>query len=152
MSASIVRAAVVAALLALCTADAVAQQAPASPPAAAARRAPRGDRNKLTQAELAQAGGVVTALDAIRLLRPQWLNPPRGRIASSNADGATGSATQIVVYLDDLRQPDLESSLITVKVETIVEMRYLDQNRAVQNRGPGHEAGVIEVITTARRR
>lgn len=146
---SLARLALVTLALAATAPLVAAQQAPTTPPA---RRAPRGDRNKLTAVELAQAGGVVTALDAIRLLRPQWLNPPRGRIASSNADGDTGSATQIVVYIDDLRQPDLESSLITVKVETIAEMRYLDQNRAVQNRGPGHEAGVIEVITTAKRR
>lgn len=146
---SVTRLALIAIALAATAPLVEAQQAPTTPPA---RRSARGDRNKLTQLELSQAGGVVTALDAVRLLRPQWLNPPRGRIASSNADGATGSATQIVVYIDDLRQPDLESSLITLKVERIVEMRYLDQNRAVQNRGPGHEAGVIEVVTTDRRR
>jgi hypothetical protein len=27
-------------------------------------------------------------------------------------------------------------------------MKYLDQNKAVQDYGPGHEAGVIEVKTT----
>ena len=150
MSRSLVRVPLAVLTLALVAPALEAQQAPTTPPAA--RRAPRGDRNKLTQVEIAQAGGVVTILDAIRLLRPQWLNPPRGRIASSNADGSTGSATQIVVYIDDMRQPDLESSLITVKAEQVVEARYLDQNRAVQNRGPGHEAGVIEIITTARRR
>lgn len=149
MSGSLVRLAFVTLALAATAPLAEAQQAPATPPA---RRAPRGDRNKLTQVELSQAGGVVTALDAIRLLRPQWLNPPRGRVASSNADGSTGSATQLVVYIDDMRQPDLESALITVKVETIMEMRYLEQNRAVQNRGPGHEAGVIEVITNPAKR
>ena len=34
----------------------------------------------------------------------------------------------------------------------IIEIRFLDQNRAVQMHGPGHELGVIEVITIDKRR
>lgn len=114
---------------------------------------PRGDRNRLTRVEIDEAGtGIVTARDAVRLLRPQWLNPSMGRIASSNMGNSTGAATQIVVYIDDLRQPDIESSLVTVPAAKIVEIRYLDQNRAMQQRGPGHEAGVIEVTTTDKRK
>lgn len=114
---------------------------------------PRGDRNRLTRAELDEAGtSIVTARDAVRLLRPQWLSPPMGRMASSNMVSTTGAATQVVVYIDDLRQPDIESSLVTVPAAKIVEIRYLDQNRAIQQRGPGHEAGVIEVTTTDKRK
>jgi hypothetical protein len=137
--------------LALAPALVEAQQQDSTPQKRAAR--PRGDRNRLTKVEIDEAGaGIVTARDAVRLLRPQWLAPPRGRLNSSNVMGETGGAMQVVVYIDDLRQPDLETSLITVPALKIVEIRYLDQNRAVQVRGPGHEAGVIEVITTDKRR
>ncbi len=118
---------------------------------APARRT-RGDRSKLTQSDIAGAATVATALDAIRLLRPWWLTPPMGRMASTDLGGDTRAATKIVVYIDDMRQPDLESSLVTVKANEIVEARYLDQNRAVQMRGPGHEAGVIEISTTAKKK
>lgn len=134
------------------TAPAVAAQQQDSTPQKRASR-PRGDRNRLTRVEIDEAGtGIITARDAVRLLRPQWLRPPMGRVASSNMGSETGAATQVVVYIDDLRQPDLESSLVTVPAAKIVEIRYLDQNRAMQQRGPGHEAGVIEVITTDKRK
>jgi hypothetical protein len=107
----------------------------------------RGDRNRLLQEEIVEAGtAIVTARDAIRMLRPQWLNPPMGRMASSNIAGAGGGQQTLILYIDDVRQPDLEI-LTQVKSADIVEMRYLDQNRAVQYRGPGHEAGVIEIKT-----
>lgn len=107
----------------------------------------RGDRNRLLQEEIVEAGAaIVTARDAVRMLRPQWLNPPMGRMASSNVAGAGGGQQTLIVYVDDVRQPDLEI-LTQVKATDIIEMRYLDQNRAVQYRGPGHEAGVIEIKT-----
>jgi hypothetical protein len=74
-----------------------------------------------------------------------------GRSASSNMIGAGGGSASIVVYIDDMRQPDLES-LNTVPAARIVELKYLDQNRGVQLRGPGHEAGVIEVTTVDKRK
>ena len=124
-----------------------AQGKDSTPPKRAAPK--RGDRNRITRDEIdAAGGGVVTARDAVRLLRPQWLSPSMGRVASSNIVDETSGASQVVVYIDDVRQPDLESALITVRAAKIVEMRFLDQNRAIQMRGPGHEAGVIEVSTT----
>ena len=106
----------------------------------------------------AQTSPVISAMTSPKLIANKtngtmdFPDAMREVIAGKRISRQEWDNQQIVVYLDDLRQPDLESSLITVKVETIVEMRYLDQNRAVQNRGPGHEAGVIEVITTAKRR
>ncbi|MBK7907539.1 MAG: hypothetical protein IPJ78_13395 [Gemmatimonadetes bacterium] len=120
--------------------------------ARAATRRPRGDRNKLTPEEINGAGNVATAADAIRLLRPWWLQPPRGRMASTDMGGDTRAATQVVVYIDGMRQPDLESSLVTVKAADVTEIRYHDQNRAVQNFGAGHEAGVIDVTTINKKR
>ncbi len=144
----LLRSALVLVALASAGAALAAQQAPRdttrreAPP----RRA-RSDRSRLLAEDIAGAGNVATALDAVRLLRPWWLNPPMGRIASTNFGAETRAATALVVYIDGLRQPDLESALVTVKAGDVVEMRYLDQNRAVQQWGPGHEAGAIEVTT-----
>ena len=113
---------------------------------------PRGDRNKLTRLELDEAGtSIVTARDAIRVLRPQWLSPPLGRINSSNVNDLGGGARTLVVYIDGNRQPDVEA-LTTVQASAVVEIRYLDQNRAVQMHGPGHEMGVIEITTVNKRK
>lgn len=119
--------------------------------AAEAQKKARGDRSKITRADLNEAGGtVVSALDAIKLLRPHWMNPPMGRIASSALGASTltggGLATVPVVYIDEMRQPNMDI-LRTLKAGTIIEMKYLDQNRAIQMLGPGHESGAIQVTT-----
>ena len=108
----------------------------------------RGDQTKLTRADLDNAGSaVVTAYDAVRLLRPRWLQPPIGKSATAGMMGSGGGASAIIVYVDDLRQPDVQDALDRVKAADVVEMKYFDQNRAVQDYGPGHEAGVISVTT-----
>lgn len=112
----------------------------------------RGDRNKLTRVELDEAGtSIATAHDAVRVLRPQWLTPAFGRIASSTMTGDNREVTTIVAYVDGKRQPDAES-MKTVRAADVVEIRYLDQNRAVQMHGPGHEMGAIEVTTVNKRK
>ena len=111
----------------------------------------RGDRNKLTRVEIDEGGSsIASAREAVRILRPQWLAQSMGRMASSDVMGAGGGRQIVVLYIDDVRQPDLEA-LANVPASRIVEMRYLDQNRAVLLRGPGHESGVIEVITLDKR-
>lgn len=110
----------------------------------------RGDRNKISRLEI-EEGGFATAREAVRLLRPQWLSPPLGRQASSDIVGAGGGSRVVIVYIDDIRQPDVES-LATVQGSRIIELKYFDQNRAVQMRGPGHESGVIEVTTIDKRK
>ena len=112
----------------------------------------RGDRNKLTRVEIDEGGtSIVSAREAVRLLRPYWLSPPLGRKASSDVLGAGGGGQAVIVYIDDLRQPDLDA-LATVQASRILELKYLDQNRAVLLRGPGHENGVIEVTTIDKRK
>jgi hypothetical protein len=118
---------------------------------AEAQKKVRGDRSKITRADLNEAGGTVqTAIDAIRLLRPHWLSPPMGRVAPAAVDPAvslmTRNAIEPVVYIDDMRQPGIDV-LRTVKAGSIIEMKYLDQNRAIQMLGPGHESGAIQVTT-----
>jgi hypothetical protein len=122
------------------------------PTLAQAQKKNRGDRNKITHEELLQSAGLTsTAFDLIQIIRPYWLEPPRGRVASPNGDGFRDggsdlnfTAVEIVVYVDGNRQPSVEQ-LKTLRLVSILEMRYLDQQRALQIRGPGHEKGVIEV-------
>lgn len=112
----------------------------------------RSDVNKITRADLDENVTLMgTARDAIRVLRPQWFRPPTGRFATPDGGSVGANPGEAIVYLDDVRQPDLES-LTLVPLARIFEMKYLDQNRAVQMRGPGHESGVIEVTTIDRRK
>lgn len=128
---------------------ALAALAMVAAPAHAQKNEKRGDQTRLTRTDLDEAGSaVVTAYDAVRLLRPRWLQPPLGKSAAATMLGGSGGSAGLIVYVDDIRQPDLETSLYRVKAADIVEMKYLDQNRAVQEYGPGHEGGVIEVKTT----
>lgn len=109
------------------------------------------DRNKITREEILQAPGVVyTALDAVRVLRPQWLQQPLGRVASSDMLSGGGGATEIVVYVDGVRQ-NAYDELRTVPRSQIWEIKFLDQNRAIILHGPGHEMGAIEVTTVYKR-
>jgi hypothetical protein len=110
----------------------------------------RGDRSRLTRQDLDEGGSaIVTARDAIRILRPHWLQPPVGRMATANVTGGGGGATEVVIYVDGTRQPNHEV-LNMLRIAEIAEMRYLDQNRSVTLHGPGHEAGVIEIKTIAK--
>jgi hypothetical protein len=110
----------------------------------------RGDRNKITRDELVEAATTAnSAYDLIHIMRPLWLEPAQGRMASASGAaggdvGTTGMAQEVVVYVNGTRQPSLEQ-LKTLRLPGIQEMRYLDQNRAIQMHGPGHEKGVIEV-------
>ena len=119
---------------------------------ASAQQKNRGDRGKLTRVDIDEGGSsIASAREAVRILRPQWLAPPMGKVASSDVMGGGGGGLTVIVYIDDVRQPDLES-LATVPAAMIFELRYLDQNRAVLLRGPGHEGGVIEVTTLDKRK
>ena len=116
----------------------------------------RTDTRLITRSDLDDAGTMVTtAYDAVTRLRPQWLNPPRGRIGGAAGldqfSSANPDAKAPRIYIDDVLQPTGMDMLRTFPVRDIAEMRYLDQNRALQLLGPGNEAGVIQ-LTTARRR
>ena len=117
-----------------------------------AASAQKYDRNKITREDILQApGSVYTALDAVRVLRPTWLQQPLGRVASSDVISGGGGATEVVVYIDDVRQNSLDELRIVPRSQ-IWEMRFLDQNRAIILRGPGHELGAIEVTTVDKRK
>jgi hypothetical protein len=110
----------------------------------------RGDRSLITRFDLDEAGtSIVTAMDAVQRLRPNWLRPPLGRTSSAemlDPDRRSSNATEPIVYVDERRQPNLDV-LRELQASKIKEMKYLDQNRGVQMLGPGHEAGAILVST-----
>lgn len=112
----------------------------------------RGDRNLITKAEIEEASGSINhALDAVQRLRPVWLKPSMGRMTTSNMSGELGAqgSTEPIAYIDEKRQPNVDV-LRTVAARELKEIKYLDQNRAVQMLGPGHEAGAIMVYTEKR--
>ena len=112
----------------------------------------RNETGSITRADIEQGGsGIFTAREAVRTLRPQWLSRPMGRVASSNVSNTGGGGQEIIVYINDVRQPEYDA-LATVPASKIFEMKYLDQNRAVLLHGPGHEGGVIEVTTIDKRK
>ena len=113
----------------------------------------KGDRNKITKDDLADAPGiVVSATDAVRVLRPNWFNLSRASSSVLTGGGSGGvRATDLVVYIDGIRQTS-KDQLDQLKASLIVEMKFLDQNRAVQDYGPGHEMGVIDVTTVNKRK
>lgn len=124
----------------------------ARPDTLSAQQKQRGDRNRISKDDMTEVlASVSTAYDAVRTLRPQWLNPPALRQSTATVMGDGGGATDVVIYVDDLRQQS-KDDLKTVKATTILEIKYLDQNRAIQMRGPGHEMGVIEVTTINKRK
>lgn len=112
----------------------------------------RGDRSLITRADIDEgASGMLTAQDAVQRLRPNWLRPPMGRSSAAGMLGdGDAKSNEPIVYIDDIRQPNLET-LRTVKLDKVVAIKYLDQNRAVQMLGPGHEAGAIQVTTADKR-
>ena len=124
----------------------------ARPDTLSAQQKQRGDRNRISKDDMAEVlASVNTAFDVVRTLRPQWLNPPALRQSTATVMGDGGGATDVVIYVDDLRQQS-KDDLKTVKAAMVLEIKYLDQNRAIQMRGPGHEMGVIEVTTINKRK
>lgn len=121
----------------------------------ASRAAPpkqRGDRNRITKADLDEAPiGNTTVYDVIQRMRPQWLVPRPGRVMSSDLGGSGGNASEIIVYIDDVRQPSMDY-IRSMKANGLVELRFLEQNRAIQRYGPGHELGAIEITTVDKKR
>jgi hypothetical protein len=108
----------------------------------------RGDRNTINRVDIDEAGNAVTnADDAVRRLKPQWLRGPMGRTSSAGADGRFGEgASEAILYIDEKRQPNLDQ-LRTVPAAMIEEIKFMDQMRAIQMLGPGHELGAILVKT-----
>jgi hypothetical protein len=96
-------------------------------------------RRRITAEELGTVQ-VSNVLDAIRTLRPDWLQPRGSR--------AGGMTTMPGVIMDNtpISQNDV-SHLATVPLETIEELRYLSASDATTRWGTGYVGGAIQVIT-----
>jgi hypothetical protein len=100
---------------------------------------PRRSSNVITAEELA-ASSAKEALEAIELLRPQWLRT-RG-VASP----ASLQALVPAVYLNNQRLPEL-GNLRNFPAANIEEIRYLNSQDATTLYGTGNAAGAIVVKT-----
>ena len=94
---------------------------------------PRRNPNLITQAELAEFS-TQSALDAIRRLRPRWLQS-RG-------------ATSPVAILDGARLGDPDA-LRSINVSDIESIRYLNASDATMRYGTNFPGGAIEVRSRA---
>ena len=99
---------------------------------------PRRNANRITADELAEFG-TYNALEAIRRLRPRWLQP-RGSTA--------GGANLPVAILDGARLGDPQA-LSTVNVADIESMQFLNASDATMRYGTNFPGGAIEVKSRA---
>jgi hypothetical protein len=127
-----VRAAILVAVLPLAWAC-----ASSGSPASAA--GPRPERNLITAEELAGVS-VSNLYDAIRILRPQWMNTTNPSTFRMSAEGT------IVVYMDRIRFGEPEQ-LRAFPPSLAVSIRFLDPSEANAEFGVGHLKGAIVVVT-----
>lgn len=100
---------------------------------------PRRDRNVISAEEIA-AAQVTNAFDAVRRLRPHFL---QSRGPSSIQ---TPGADQPVVYMNGMRVGSPET-LDTIRANEIETITYISPSDATTRYGTGHAGGVIEVKT-----
>lgn len=95
------------------------------------------DANLVTREEIDEEGPA-NAYQIVQALRPLWLEK-RGATSFYNEG-------EIRVYLDGSSLGGLES-LRGIHSDNIESITFLDERRASLRFGPGHEHGVIHVIT-----
>jgi hypothetical protein len=107
-------------------------------PAPAPLRGLRGGRAAITADEM-RGRGVRNALDAVQLLRPEWLSDRGYHVIGEEAD------ERIRVYLDDVRLGGVPA-LRDVSIERIESLHFLDAGAATARWGAGHSHGAILII------
>src|SRR5438132_12465917 len=80
--------------------------------------------------------GATNVYEAVQRLRPQWLTSSRIRRG--------GSGDELVVYLDSNRYGTL-TSLRTLSLAGVQEVRYYGASEATNRFGTGHTGGAIVV-------
>lgn len=98
---------------------------------------PRRDRNLITLEELEDLQQF-TLLDAIRRLRPRWLQVSR----AVNTRGNPQEFPRVI--MDRIPQGELEA-LGQISVSDVLEVRFLSAADATLKYGTGYAAGAIEV-------
>jgi hypothetical protein len=110
-------------------------------PAPAPLRGLRGGRSVIAAEDL-RGRGVTNALDAVQLLRPEWLTDRGFHVIGEDADD------RLQVYLDDVRLGGVRS-LRDISVERIQSIHFLDAGAATARWGAGHSHGAILIIAAA---
>lgn len=100
----------------------------------------RGSREVLTREQL-ESVGYLSAFDAVRRLRPTWLQTERGQDSF-----VTQSRRGLRVYLDNIQLGGPET-LQSLQVKDIQEIRFLDKRKATTEFGTDHAEGALLVIT-----
>lgn len=95
--------------------------------------APRRNSNRITAEELAETS-TLSALDAIRRLRPQWLQ---------------GNRSRAVIVHDGNRVGD-QSYLGSISASTLGEMRFMSASDATMQYGTGFPNGAIVLTSRSR--
>lgn len=115
---------------------------------AAPVEAQRRDQRVITREELAERTDLVTAYDAVRLLRPNWLR--RGSVSRMQDPGAPSADNSgVLIFVDEMEWPGL-TDLRNLPAAQVLEMRYLDRSQASTRFG--RDIGPSIVITTTRSR
>ena len=105
--------------------------------AAAQSGAPRSNPDRISRAEIDQAGPS-SAYDLVQKLRPIWLRKRGPTSFTQEGD--------VVVYLDGTRM-GLRDELRRVRTESLESLEYLDARRATNRFGAGHVQGAILLRT-----
>ncbi len=94
---------------------------------------PRRNRNLITAEELSGLS-VSTAFEAVRRLRPAWLQ-------------SRGRSPLPAVFRNNSRWGGDPSSLESIRIDSVTEMRFLSASDATTRYGTGFTGGVILVVT-----
>lgn len=103
---------------------------------APATSTPTGDRNVITQQQIAD-NHFQNAYEAVDALHPIWLQ----------MRGTTSTPNPVWVYMDNNKLGDVET-LKNVQAATILSIRHYNANEAIARWGVGHASGVVYVTTS----
>ena len=121
---------------------ALAVAAPGTPLHAVQRRS-----SVLTAEEIEQSGTAYSnAYEAVRTLRPRWLQVHELRRLPQRGDPAT--STPVFVYVNDVNMGDVDY-LKTIPLSSVLEMRWLDANETAGRYGPTD--GQAAIVVTLKR-
>ena len=93
----------------------------------------KGDRNTIILPEIQAREDLKTALEVAKQLRPQWFR--------------AGARSEPGVYIDNMRQTSL-SVLRELRSTEVVEMKFMEAQKAMALYDDTHSAGAIFVKTT----
>jgi hypothetical protein len=109
---------------------------------ASSRTRAKGSRNVITSAELQATPSATNALEAVRRLRPQFLQA-HGEVTLGNAAPVSPLP---VVFLDNQRFGTV-GDLQNIRTTDIEEIRFFSSSDATTRWGTGYPHGVIQVVT-----